>query len=282
MKITTIVLMFLFVTRIAISLEIGDSIVEFLKEHPAEFSNEKFFLSLENWPDSATLVIFSTHNIEDANLLLYLNFSFVPFAAEIVQTDGRFFLVDIDGDTILDYRSDRYLYPYWCIPQLFGSDKDSRLNEILNLFFNTFQSNTGPVLENPLMREALALFNEICKDIRLPDRDIVHALMYYISHATSNPRIAIANINWMNERYIERYNSTHPLFLLFYVEMFIRLDQLDRARSINDDLMNIAPEFIPAKVLDFRLETDPRKKKKKIKNLYKEYPEHWLVKAYYR
>ena len=86
----------------------------------------------------------------------------------------------------------------------------------------------------------------------------------------------------MYERYIERYERTPILLQLFFVEMYIRVNEPDLARSTNEYLLYLAPDFIPAKVLDYRLETDTIKRRNKIEYLHDKYPEHWLVKAYYQ
>jgi tetratricopeptide (TPR) repeat protein len=145
----------------------------------------------------------------------------------------------------------------------------------MDLLYESFNSDLGPA--NPKMITAIQLMTQYEADTSMANRDLVYLLKFYIDNC-GKLDLALKTIERLKELYNQRFASDHGLILLFQGETYLDLGNKNEARPIFEKILKIDTSFVPALVYDYKLETDKKALKGKLKILKKEYSDHWLVK----
>lgn len=125
----------------------------------------------------------------------------------------------------------------------------------------------------------MAAIHAAAVDTTYPDRNLIYQLWFYFSIVNDIPDLALRSILDLYLKYGKRYTDDNAMLLQFICECAIRNGDNDFAQKVLDDLLYIAPDFILAKVLQYRLEINQDKKAILLNNLKMNYPLHWMVKG---
>lgn len=260
-------------------LQIGDSLNSFIKEYPP-----KSYQKIEDksgWVEFGQMAYFFYKKEFDSRFPTFMVWNkSVPFGVLQGEPPDAYFLYDTDGDSILDYKTTHFFFPFFLVeansPNL--DPKNLDIKKTLDVFYNTFQSNEGPY-ESEVFKNALKNdFTPFLKDTNKPDRDLFFLLAQYTIH-TNTPDLAIMIGKELRKRYYERYGAMHPVIVLYLLESCINKGDKDAARNYCQELRELAPDFIPALVYEADLSQDPTKAAEIRAQLKKDHPAHWIVKV---
>ncbi|MCL2832215.1 MAG: hypothetical protein FWD78_03505 [Treponema sp.] len=220
---------------------------------------------------------------------------FYKYKAETADTDTKFLvqgstvfgvmqsengttniLYDITGDGILDIGFNLLFMPFWVLS---GSDytKISSANNLLPYLDNgleMFNSDDNPYQNGIIQNYVMNYSNNT--GLAVENRDLFYGMLEYYS-LSKYPNLALMLITELGIRYNSRFGSVHPLFLLHTAESMINLGYGDYARPVIESILSANPDFVPALVYSWQLETDPAVKKIKYDDLKKNHPNHWIV-----
>ncbi len=261
----------------AAPLALGDNIVTYSLQHPAKTKN--YYEKLTNWKEGNVYIGLSDSFYHPGDIALFFAGGDVIAAFRNNKGEQPYFLLDMDGDSILDLRSDHLVLPYWVVKKRSRIEPADHLcDEILNTFYKT-QLQADSFEENDDRTYAIDQTDRFPRDSTLNNRYIIYLLLSYnesIQH-TQNNEISLAIINSLDKEFTHLYHSSSPLVLIFKIELLMSMDRDEEARKLLLQAIKLYPKSIPMLVDDCRLEPDEAKKKKKKDKLKREYPHHWMV-----
>lgn len=256
-------------------LKIGDNIYDYFFANPIKYNSANYKLS--NWYEG-NVKFYSYTQGDDTTKPHIINSCQGKFLFGVLQggSPNSYYLFDTDGDKILDYKTDEFLLPPWVI-EVNSPNKNSKNNikPIMDLLYESFNSDLGP--SNPKMIAAIQSFTQYEADTSMANRDLVYLLKFYIDNS-GNADLALKTIERLKELYNQRFDAEHGLIFLFYGETYLDLGNKNEAKQIFEKILKIDSSYVPALVYDYKLETDKKSSKGKLKILKKEYPNHWLIK----
>jgi tetratricopeptide (TPR) repeat protein len=209
---------------------------------------------------------------------LLISCNYYPFGVLINGSDQKF-LIDIDGDSIIDIEIEYLFVPHWVV-SLNSKEKNDTQNvvEVLNMYYTAFQNNVS-IRESELILSGAKEIVNAAKDISYLNRDILY-LFYLYDHlfVLKEYQLCIKYLSYLDNEIIKRYSiGTHPIIYIYLVETLYKLNDFDRARNIDNSLLEYYPDCIPGLVYQVLLETDIQKKDDLTKTLIKNHGDHWLV-----
>jgi len=258
-------------------LKLGDNLFEFISKNPPAFKKDQ--IKMSEWIEGEVeLFSYSESRPTDYPIVFYSSITKKPFG--VLQNDKKneaIYLFDTDGDSIIDFKSGKFILPFWLIK--INSNNCSSVNnikEFLDTQYSIFQSDLGPKDTEKLLT-VIKKYGSFYEDNSIENRDILSALFLF-SYNSNEPVIAINLINEAKNIYEKRFNSSHPVFLLFEGETLIKLEDFDRARIVFSKLLEENPDFIPALFYDCILSKNDQLLNEKTNYLKKNYRNHWLIK----
>jgi len=279
LKLVLVLVIFLFNTN-AFSqnlLKEGDSLQNFVKNNLVKFRvpDDKI---VSDWKEGiATLYTFSKVWDDTKPILVFVN-EFYPIGVLQGTSPHAYYIFDIDGDGILDKKTDSFILPYWVV---YGNSKNKtkndNLSKIMDLFYDSFQSDIGPY-NNKKMIEAFNIMNQYKEDIDKENRDLIYLLFFYTKYSVDLPSQSLKLLDLFAREFQSRFNKIHPLIILFTAETLINLGKTDEAKLRIIELRKIDPQFIPAKAYEYKFETDKTRALELLNDLKKNHPNHWIVK----
>jgi len=272
-KIILIVIL-LFNSQLLISqdLEIGSSIGELPNSITSETRFRKIDLGL--WLENE---IYQYEITSKLHLLVSQNY--YPFGV-LILNEEPYFLIDIDGDSIFDIKTDKLFVPHWIV-SLNSKVKTDRTNieNIFNMYYIAYQNNES-ILTSESIINATKEIVFAGKDLLYPNRDILYILYLYNNFYISKEyQLCLKYLEILDKTMTSSTNkNTQAILLIYHVETLYKLNEFQKALDINNTLLKLFPEFIPGKVYQVLLEQDPEKRNKLMDELLRKYSEHWLIK----
>ena len=257
-------------------LNLGDTIYSYLANNPVKF--KKPVENISSWVEGKNLTILTYQTGIDSTKPNFLSSKGVAFGVLQGKNPNAYFLFDTDGDGTLDYRTNTALLPIWLVnytSKIYDSSSMAVTN-ILDTFYNAFQSDSGLVL-NHRTKPAFDILTQCAEDTLFPNRDLVYQLWYYIIMTTRDPSQALMAMKILEETYTQRFLTLHPLIKLYELESSIQLNKTNIAKIYLRELQNIDPDFIPGKYYAYILEADSAKKLTRLNELKMLYPNHWII-----
>jgi hypothetical protein len=200
------------------------------------------------------------------------------FFAVTEKLDGEdVFLTDMNGDGMLDNKSNELIYPYWLLfPANLEKGNDPLLLQVMDIYYNAFRSDEGP---NPdKFKPATDLLVKVGKDKTVKNRDLFFAFTFYLYFNQKYKEACLDCIITIGKEVPIRFKKNHPLTALFMAETCINLGKTGEAIKALEFLLTLDPDCLPALVYSCKLEADPVKRKAKYEDLISKHPKHWMVK----
>jgi len=257
-------------TQRIVDLKIGDSIKGLTKNIQSTdlFSNEDLGL----WPENKVMV----YKIKDGNLLLF-SMNYYPFGVITKNNGENIFLVDFNGDSILDCQPEMLFVPPWIV-DLNSKGGDSG-NVLRSLFKEKLAAYNGNVIpsESPEMMIFAKRLVEIAKDINAEDRiflyfDFLHDVLYKRKEYLID-KACLANI----EAIASKTKEARSVWLIQAIELAYKDDDIELCRKYNNELILINNSFVPGLYYQYLLENNLEKKEVIRKNLLSKYSNHWMI-----
>jgi hypothetical protein len=181
------------------------------------------------------------------------------------------------GNGILDIGYDFLLIPFWVLSKSPHTkiSSNNNVSHFLDNGLKMFNGDDNPYT-NDAMRKYVVEFSSLI-NISTENRDLFYGMLEYYRLA-DYPPLALMIIFELNMRYIERFDNIHPLIYLHIAEILINLGNNEAAARFINDILSIAPDFVPAKVYSWQLEKDPIIKQRKYNDLKTNHRNHWIVK----
>ncbi|MCL2242905.1 MAG: hypothetical protein FWC03_00365 [Treponema sp.] len=256
-----------------IIFNINDNIISYLKQNPAQYLTHGAYLI--NSPDGrvdflkykpVTTDIDTKYLVQGSNL----------FGVMQYENDTTYFLYDINGDGILDVRHDSLFIPFSVLSVSSNTDlsEKNNLSEFLNNGLAILNGNENPY-SNGAFAKYIGNISSYFNNSAI-NRDLFYGMLEYYNF-TQYPALALMIISELGIRYEKRYGSIHELILLHIAESLINLNNYVHAIIFIDDILSINPDFIPAKVYSWQLETDEIIRQRKYYELKTNHRNHWIV-----
>lgn len=271
-KIQNIIILLLLISANIISeeIKIGDSLTGLTKgiQSTDLFSNEDLGL----WPENQVMV----YKIKGDNLLL-VSMNYYPFGV-ITKSNGRnIFLVDFNGDSLLDCQPEMLFVPPWIVDlNSKGGDSGNVLRSLFEQKLAAYNGNVIPS-ESPQMMSFAKKLVEIAKDINAEDRtflyfDFLHDVLYKRKEYLID-KACLANI----EEVASKTKEARSVWLIQAIELAYKDDDVELCRKYDNELILINDSFIPGLYYQYLLENNVEKKEVIRKKLITKYSDHWIV-----
>ena len=280
MNIKHLLVSFAFILLVKVSvgqslLKVGDNIYSYLRENPVKYNkpNNK----MNNWAEG-TIGFYSYTKGRESSTPYILHSCEGKFLIGVLQgtKPNAYYLIDLDGDGVLDYKTATFVMPTWVIEANSPThSKENNLYPLIEVMYESFNSDLGP--SNPKMIGALTTIMTFYKDTTLANRDLICMLDFYIKNV-NKPEIAMYAISKLEVLYEERFSKTHPLLNLYKGETYMNLGENDLALIEFKKILETDKNFVPALVYLFQLEKKTELSEKNLKQLKTNYPDHWIVK----
>ena len=210
---------------------------------------------------------------------LLISANYFPFGV-LIKEDAPYFLIDIDGDSVLDIQTTHLHVPHWVV-SLNSKEKNNNKN-IINLFdswYALFQNNVSPTnseLALNLGREYVQAGN----NLSYANRDLIYLHQLYDELYTSGEyQLGLKYLNILDNEMISRFrNGTHVIIMIYIVESLYKLNEYEKAKTMNTILLEYVPDCIPGMVYQVLLETNIIERNRLREILLRNYSDHWLVK----
>jgi hypothetical protein len=258
-------------------LNIGDTLYTYMQRNLIKYKLPMGDIS--SWIEGKDITILTYQPGVDSSKPNFLSWRGIPFGVLEGIRPNAYYLFDTDGDGTLDYRTDKPLTPIWLVSynSKVVDSTSILLDNVLNIFFKAFQSDTGLVV-NDQTKPAFATLMGCSKDTLFPNRDLVYQLWYNTIFAKRDPAQSLMAMQIFERTYNKRFHRLHPIIKLYELESAIQIRNYDLARSYLQELQNIAPDFIPGKYYAYILQQDESLKSSQRIQLEQSYPNHWIIK----
>jgi hypothetical protein len=262
-----------FVYSQQIIFTVGDNITNYVKNNPPQYLTQGEFLY--NIPDGR--FDFLKYKVETSEIdTIFLVQDSNVFGVIQHENNTTIVLYDITGDGILDISHDSLLIPFWILSKS-AHTKITDKNNLLRFLDNglkIFNGNDNPHANNAMRNHIVDFSQNI--NISIENRDLIYGMLEYYRLA-QYPSLALMIISELGIRYAERFGSIHPLINLHVAESLINMGYGEVALGFINEILSENPDFVPAKVYSWQLETDPVIKQRKYNELKTNYPRHWIV-----
>ncbi|HOM86563.1 MAG TPA: hypothetical protein PLH80_00130 [Spirochaetota bacterium] len=257
-------------------LKIGDNVTNYIKTNPVKYklTNQK----LSNWPEGVVTLLAYDTKVDGKSPIIVFALDKYPIGVLQGTSPNAYYIFDIDGDGILDTKTDKGIVPFWVVyANSKNKSKNDNITSIFNLVYESFQSDEGPYI-NQKFKESINKLYEFNKNINIENRDLAYLFLFYQLYNQYFPEQSLKCLDLLTKEYISRFNKIHPILLLYKAETLINLKQEQDAKKIIAELRKADPNFIPAKAYEYRLEVDKEKAKILLNNLKENHKNHWIVK----
>jgi len=256
-----------------ITFEIGDNIRDYLDRNPAIYLTQGDYLL--NSPDGRVDFLKYKAETSDADTKFLVQGSNV-FGVMQYEDNATYILYDLTGNGVLDVYFNSLFIPFWVLSES-GYTKTSGNNNIVKLLDNglmIMNSNENPYANDAMRKHVMEFASYI--DVSAENRDLFYGMLEYYNFS-QYPSLAIMLMSELGIRYNSRFGSIHPLIYLHLAESLINLGNGKQAENFINAILATNPDFIPAKVYSWQLETDSVRKQIKYNDLKTKNPNHWIV-----
>lgn len=203
------------------------------------------------------------------------------FAVQHIK-QPEYFLIDTDGDSVLDTQSNDLWLPFWVVKKnSIISKKDKSIIKLLDKTYElTLQADDG-AMDESLARK----YEQYRTDSSLANRHIAYLFDSYqvlLMSAYEKQQQAPAELcipimyNLANEC-VNLFGVVPAIVCIYQGEALLGADMVDEARKHFKMSLQFYPKSVPLQVYDYRLEQDPNEKQRKFIKLKKDHPNHWMV-----
>jgi hypothetical protein len=232
------------------------------------FSREK----LGFWPEDEI----SLYSLADGSKLI-ISANYFPIGVVTKVNGKNVFLLDYNGDSILDYSPEYLFVPPWVVDNTSkGTDHGEKILELYEKKFDSYNGNELPS-DSQEMKDVGKNLVGAAKDSNAPDRIYIYFdYLYELSYSRKD--FEIAEIDLLN---IEKITSTttksRSAWLIEAIERSYKVNDLGKTKKYDDELVKISPEFVPGLYYQYVLETDMSSKQQMKTSLLKRYKDHWMI-----
>jgi hypothetical protein len=214
------------------------------------------------------------------NLKILISDNYYPFGVLINESNNSYFLIDIDGDSVLDNQV-TYLYvPHWVIA-LNSAEKNNNSNiiSIFDMYYRAYQNNNH-IKNSELILDGAREIIKAGQDIFYTNRDILYLFYIYDRlYISKEYQLCLKYLSYLDNEIHSRFKErTHVIIFIYLVETLYKLKRYKDAAEINNILLGNYPGCIPGLVYQVLLESDLDKRSELKSNLINTYGDHWLVK----
>lgn len=219
-----------------------------------------------------------SYNISPEYSLL-ISTNYYPFGV-LIKENTPYFLIDIDGDSVLDTQTTYLHVPHWVV--LLNSKEKNNNRNIINLFdswYVSFQNNVSP-RNSELVLNLDREYVQAGNNLSYANRDLIYLhRLYDTLYTLGEYQLGLRYLNILDNEMISRFgNGTHVVIMIYIVESLYKLNEYEKARTINNMLLEYFPDCIPGMVYQVLLETDIIERNRLRGILLRNYSDHWLVK----
>lgn len=261
-------------------VKMGDNIREYYSKNKKEYTLITNRVKLNLWIDSE-IVIYKSKNKKVSKPQIIVYGLDIPIGIILEQNPEKYVL-DMDGDGILDFENDKAILPYWVINPVESKVKDEGAPELLDKLLEVFNSEEGATESNQAFLDVQKIFESAGSNVNYPDRDLIYRVIFYSLYINNLPSLCLRDIIETNKIYGLRYGDLHPMLLQYLCESEIRNSRMEETRHYLDYLLNLTPNFVPALVIQYKIETNIDNKNEMLATLKKEHGNHWMVKGIQR
>ncbi len=203
---------------------LGDNIVMYSAQHLVK--KKSYYDRLSNWKEGSVFIGLSDTVYRPGDIALFFAGKDVIASFRNNKDEKPYFLIDMDGDSLLDLRTDHLVLPYWVIKKRSRiAPADHLCDEIMATFYKT-QLQADGFEENDDRTYAVDQTDRFPRDSTLNNRYIMYLLLSYnesIQH-TDNNEISLSIINSLEKEFNLLYHTTSPLILVFKVELLMSME----------------------------------------------------------
>ncbi len=200
-----------------------------------------------------------------------------PFGVITKHAGKSFFLLDYNGDSVLDCKPELLFVPPWVVDLSSEGMVDG--NSFLKIYKEkkmAFGGNDKPVESNYMKNYINAIISS-SKDISSKDRiyfyfDYLYDLLY------SRKEYSIAKACLLNiEMVVKDDADTRCVWLIAAIEDLYKANELDSCKECVAELVGIDNSFVPGLYYQYLLESDIENRNKLKSNLMSKYSNHWMI-----
>jgi hypothetical protein len=269
--IQVISIILIFITNNIAAQNINDNIKTVLKNYPViEFTKGPI---ISKFKEGNNLYIYKTNT--DQIAALSIDDTFYGFL--LTKGNKSYFVYDTNGDSILDYKSDLDILPYWLVsPNNIKISQNSNFTKSLDILYRALKSNEG--MKNKIVSGYNSIIiNNFTKDY--PDRNLIYELYLY-HDLVNNGEFEMANN--IIDNIIKIFNEQHvdvPIIIKQYKsESLLQLNKISEALVYIDSVLKLDGEFIPALINKWSYDKSlSRDDKIKITNIFNKNMNHWSI-----
>jgi hypothetical protein len=197
-----------------------------------------------------------------------------------VKENTPYYLLDVDGDSILDYQS-KYLHvPYWVVSRN-SKEKDTSINiaGYFDLWYTIFQNNESPS-KSDLLKNITREYNLAGYNLSYINRDLIYLhYLYNNLFYTEEYLLCLIYLAVLENEIRSRFDrGPHIIIVINVVQSYYRLPHLENAVESNNMILEKFPDCIFGMVYQVLLETNIVERNRLRELLLRNYSEHWLVK----
>ncbi|HXF49369.1 MAG TPA: hypothetical protein VNL73_08105 [Verrucomicrobiae bacterium] len=254
----------------------GDNLYKFVRaaDSIAVWYNAK----VSDWIEGKGIIL--KHN-PDMELMATLKEEF--YMAHSVAGEPGEYLIDTDGDSILDTQSEVLWLPFWVVKRnssISASDKS-----IIVLFDRMYdmglQSDDGGPLDTNLVHK----LRQYRTDFSLPNRHIAYLFDSYdqIIHLLNEEgkklpsELCIRITDHLASECRKLFGLVPVVVRIYQGEALLNARMIDKAREHFRFSLQEFPHSVPLRVYDCQLDANPGRREKKLKKLRQDHPNHWMV-----
>jgi hypothetical protein len=255
--------------------QVGDNVLNHLNRNPPQFRvpGQKILKT----PDGSVDLLKYQVEILDTDIIFLAQGSTV-FGVVQRENNNTRNIYDINGDGILDVEHDDLFIPPWVLSksQYTKISKNNKLPLLLDNIYEMFNNNISPYETTDFEEKYLTNFFSAIIDTSVDNRDLYYAMFqYYLLN--DRPFLALLIISDLARRYHERFGTIHLLIKLFTAETLINLGDTKNAMMFINEILSTSPDYVPAKVYRWQLESNPTVRQRMYNELKKNFPNHWMV-----
>ena len=262
-------------------IKIGDNLhTEFNKIKTRFYFDAPQF---SNWTEASNMIMIgSKPRPMDCNII-FLALKDSTLIGVFGTKEPNTFLFDINGNSILELKSEFFILPAWVIKN--KKNINSNDKKIFSLF-DKFYLKTMQADDLELDKKTIEEYQNYQTDIKLSNRHLALLFDSYqtiITETSAKGRKAPANvciplIESLKKECLNLYDSIPTIVCIYLGEAYQNAGKIMEAREIFNKSLLSYPNAIPLLVYNCQFELNPIKKKEKLDTLKKKYPKHWMVK----
>jgi hypothetical protein len=213
------------------------------------------------------------------NTKLMISCNYYPFGI-LIENETPYFLIDIDGDSILDYQMNRLFVPHWVV-SLNSKEKNNEdnINSIFEMYYQAYQNNESLRDSELIINGAREIINA-GQNISYQNRDVLYIFyLYDIFYSRAEYQLCLRFLSYLDNEINSRFRKgTHVVIFIYLVETLYKLNRFEDANEINDMLLGEYPNCIPGLVYQYLLEQNLGVRDELKIKLLGNFGDHWLVK----